>query len=480
MDNSMSRDTCRNAFQSSREPIGGASMKIRKRLIALLVLLAFVVAGCSATPKFTKIAGTVVNENGRPMPKVGVIIGSSLAQTNSAGQFTLQAPSQEKQATLLINGYRPQTLPLNLGGESQAIILTAKPAKPTRRSGSEVDYILLLDSTERKGITSASPFTYLAGNDAKEAARQHAGILNLNEAVEYLSPETLQELCRILKARHIVWINKDLSDHLQIFSARTNEIHSLPLKNGKTRSISSTLASALRTDFLQAKQKPYGTEARLAREVTTYMEQIYEITYGGSDIRRIEEVAAPVIAVSERPNLPFTFGILETSEYNAYALPGGYIYITRPLLEMLDSDDEVAAVIAHETSHITHVHAVKSYDRQVALTVAGVFLAVATGDAESSFDFVNAIGDIIKVGYSKDQEYDADRTGLRYISRAGYDPQAMVSLLTKLEDLEYRLTGGRQGYSRTHPATKKRIQQVREKLDSIHYYRFFDMYIQSL
>ena len=117
-------------------------MKIRKRLIALLVLLAFVVAGCSATPKFTKIAGTVLNENGRPMPKVGVIIGSSLAQTNSAGQFTLQAPSQEKQATLLINGYRPQTLPLNLGGESQAIILTAKPAKPTRRSGSEVDYIL--------------------------------------------------------------------------------------------------------------------------------------------------------------------------------------------------------------------------------------------------------------------------------------------------------------------------------------------------
>jgi len=135
MDNSMSRDTCRNAFQSSREPIGGASMKIRKRLIALLVLLAFVVAGCSATPKFTKIAGTVLNENGRPMPKVGVIIGSSLAQTNSAGQFTLQAPSQEKQATLLINGYRPQTLPLNLGGESQAIILTAsQPNLPGARA----------------------------------------------------------------------------------------------------------------------------------------------------------------------------------------------------------------------------------------------------------------------------------------------------------------------------------------------------------
>ena len=232
-------------------------------------------------------------------------------------------------------------------------------------------------------------------------------------------------------------------------------------------------------DDLAVGQRPEGTEAKLAREVKNYMERMYDVTYTGPDIRRIERVASPVIAVSERPNLHFTFGILETPEYNAYALPGGYIYITRPLLEMMETDAELAAVLAHESAHITHVHAVKGYERQVALTVAGVFLAVATGDADS-YDFVQTIGDIITVGYSKDQEYDADATGLRYIARAGYDPEAMLSLLHKLSDLEYRLTGGRRGYSRTHPATENRLKQVKAKLPTVEYYRFLDEYLLSL
>ena len=98
----------------------------------------------------------------------------------------------------------------------------------------------------------------------------------------------------------------------------------------------------------------------------------------------------------------------------------------------------------------------------------------------SSFDFVDAIGGIIKQGYSKEQEYDADRTGLRYMTRAGYEPDAMLSLLAKLQELEYRLTGGRQGYSRTHPATKQRVQQVKDRLHIVEYYRFIDMYLQSI
>ncbi|NMB45035.1 MAG: M48 family metalloprotease [Firmicutes bacterium] len=456
-------------------------MRTRRRWITTLVLLVVLVAGCSQTPKVTRIAGTIIDTEGKPISKAGLLIGSSMTKTNSAGQFSISALSGESQAILLAKGSCPQILSLNLGQDAQTVTLTANPGKPTKRSGSTVDYILLFDSLRSTDITGDSRFTYLTGNDVRKASLTHAGIINLNEAVEYLSPEALHSLCQILKTRHLVWINQDLKDHLQVFAADSRQISNLPFKQRRgVKQINALLANSLRGRDSSRGQYPEGAEARLAREVKSYMERMYDVTYSGPDLERIKRVAKPVIEVSERPNLLFTFGILEAPEYNAYALPGGYIFITRPLLEMMESDAELAAVLAHESAHITHVHAVKSYERQVALTVAGVFLTVATGDIESSFDFVQAIGDIMTVGYSKEQEYDADATGLRYISRASYDPTAMLSLLTKLQDLEYRLTGRRRGYSRTHPATENRIKQVKAQLSTNEYYRCLDEYLQTL
>lgn len=218
-------------------------------------------------------------------------------------------------------------------------------------------------------------------------------------------------------------------------------------------------------------------EARLARQVTAYIESRYRITYSGEDVQRIRRVAAPIIAVSERANLKFTFGILETSEYNAFALPGGYIFITRPLLDLLETESELAAVIAHEAVHITHMHAVKDYRRKIGAAVAAVFLAVATGDVERSFDLVDFFDGLITEGYSKSQEYDADRTGLKYMSKAGYDVRDMVTLLNKLLALERRLSGGRLYYSRTHPPTQARISQVEDGMRTVRYYQFLGEFL---
>lgn len=455
-------------------------MHIRKRLVALLVLMVLLVTGCTQTPKVTKIAGTILDDRGKPIPDAGLLIDSNMTKTNAAGQFSITALAGENQAVVLVSGHSPQIIPLNLDQEAQTVTLTARPGKPTKRSGNTVDYILLLDSIRNTDITTSPSFAYLTGDDVKEAARIHTGIPNLTKAVEYLSPAAMQSLCKVLKTRHLVWINRDLKGHLQVFSAQSCKISNLPFGESRgVKRINELLGDFLRENGSSVGRHPEGTEAKLAREVTAYMEQIYDVTYTGPDIQRIKRVASPVIAVSERPNLRFTFGILEATEYNAYALPGGYIFITRPLLEMMESDAELAAVLAHESAHITHIHAVKGYERQVALTVAGVFLAVATGDMDS-YDFIQAIGNIITEGYSKDQEYDADATGLRYIARAGYEPEAMLSLLTKLKDLEYRLTGGRRGYSRTHPATESRIRQVEAQLPTVEYYKFLDQYLASL
>ena len=87
--------------------------------------------------------------------------------------------------------------------------------------------------------------------------------------------------------------------------------------------------------------------------------------YSGPDVERLKRVARSLVPVTERSNVDFTFGVLEAREYNAFALPGGYVYITRPLLEMLDADTELAAVLAHEMVHICHLHAVRNYERQI-------------------------------------------------------------------------------------------------------------------
>jgi len=455
-------------------------MRVRQHWFVLLVMLALLLAGCSQTPKIVKVAGTVVSENGRPVSNAALLVGSSMAKTSPTGHFTISAPTGESKAVLLVKGHRPQVIPLVLSDEPQALTITAKLDKPIRRSGSTADYLLLIDSLHKTDIPSGADFTYFTGAEMKETALVHAGIADLQKAVQYLSPAAMRVLCNTLGVRYIAWIQKDLDNHLQVFSARSGRITSLPFEESRgVRKLAALLNDFSKNENRFAEERLRGLEASLAEEVRSYMEQLYDVTYTGRDIRRIEKVAEPVIAVSERPNLQFTFGILETNEYNAYALPGGFIYITRPLLEMLESDDELAAVLAHESAHITHIHAIKSYERQVALTVAGIFLAVATGDADTSLDLVRLIGNIITEGYSKEQEYDADRTGLRYISRAGYEPEGMVSLLMKLRELEYRLTGSRYSYSRTHPATQNRINQVKAELPTVEYYLFLDEYLLS-
>lgn len=519
-------------------------LKLRMRLVVLMLLLALVVTGCGQEQTLTSVAGTVVDSQGQPVPNAGVIIGQVVTTTNDKGQFYVSnALSGQGEAIIFIKGHRPTIIPVNLGKEPQTVILEASFLKRTTREGKPTDFILLLDSVRNTDLRTAAEFRFALGSEVAEDAHSLTGIADLNEAAEYLTPDALASLCRILRTRNLVWINENLDEHIQVFNAESKRITNLRFKEVqrtdrdgeryKFRYLASVLNEYLNDDKTEtrvpvvghkksklyhavdanhlpepefrvyfssrakaeaagyrpdplcfgaaaraAKSELDDTEARLAREVTAFMESRYRITYSGKDIQRIKKIAAPIIAVSERANLEFTFGILETPEYNAYALPGGYIFITRPLLDILESDSELAAVIAHESVHITHMHAVKNYNRQVAMVVAGVFLAVATGDVKSSFDFVDAIENIVSQGYSKGQEYEADRTGLRYMARAGYDADAMLVLLRKLKRLEENFGGGYRTYSRTHPPTERRIERVEEAMRKVDYYSFLARYLE--
>ncbi|MEN6614971.1 MAG: M48 family metalloprotease, partial [Syntrophorhabdus sp.] len=176
---------------------------------------------------------------------------------------------------------------------------------------------------------------------------------------------------------------------------------------------------------------------------------------------------------------PFTYGgyhfaILETNEINAFAAPGGIILITRGMIKTTATEDELAAVLAHEVAHVAKkdgIAAIKSARWTQALTVIGTTAAhnYTSGEVSQLVSiFEGSIDDVVKTlvvnGYSRSQEYAADEEAVMTLARCGYDPKALNSFLKRLEQ-KGRASGG--GIMQTHPGTSDRIENISSKTPSI-------------
>ncbi|MCX4239500.1 M48 family metalloprotease [Paraliomyxa miuraensis] len=146
----------------------------------------------------------------------------------------------------------------------------------------------------------------------------------------------------------------------------------------------------------------------------------------------VEEVGAKLAAQSERPRLPWTFRVLDDPTVNAFALPGGYVYVTRGLLVHLRSTDELAAVLGHELGHVTARHGVIQLRKsRVAAASVGLFRVVDPNLRHVGGIAASTAG-LALLKYSRDDEYEADSLGLRYVGRAGFEPAATVSVFDVL------------------------------------------------
>jgi predicted Zn-dependent protease len=162
--------------------------------------------------------------------------------------------------------------------------------------------------------------------------------------------------------------------------------------------------------------------------------------------------------------------VVDSPDINAFALPGGYIYINRGLLAYLNSEAELAAVLGHEIGHVTARHGVKQQSQAQAWNILGQAVAIGTGVGAAG-DLTNILGGAIVSGYGRDMELEADGLGAEYLARAGYDPQAMIEVVKVLKSQEdfardqARLQGrpapsGYHGLFSTHPDNDTRLQQV--------------------
>jgi predicted Zn-dependent protease len=179
--------------------------------------------------------------------------------------------------------------------------------------------------------------------------------------------------------------------------------------------------------------------------------------------------------VSDRPE---TFGgyhflALDSEEVNAFAAPGGLIFVSRGLLACADSEDGVAAILAHEIGHIVKQHGLKAIktarfkDAGLAIGMAAVEELGPSELAKVTAAFSGTIDDItstlVNSGYSRGAEKEADLAAVDILRRAGYDPNALVRML---QAMETRLQPGGPGFAKTHPDPEDRIASIREALGS--------------
>jgi predicted Zn-dependent protease len=185
----------------------------------------------------------------------------------------------------------------------------------------------------------------------------------------------------------------------------------------------------------------------------------------------VDSVGQRLAKQSDLPDLKFTFTVLNSDITNAFALPGGYVYVSRGLLSLASSEAELAGVLGHEIGHVTARHTAQRYSRAVATGIA----STAVGVLESVFLGTNVVGQasaqagqLYLASYSRDQELEADTLGVRYLSRTGYTPTAMSTFLSKLE-AESALTAelaGKPGSTNdfnimaTHPRTQDRVREA--------------------
>lgn len=176
--------------------------------------------------------------------------------------------------------------------------------------------------------------------------------------------------------------------------------------------------------------------------------------------RYVDDVGQKIARVCHRPDISYQFTAVNDKMINALALPGGYIFITRGLLKEMKTEGQMAAVLAHEVGHVIARDTMAALSRQLSMTalLAAAHVGGAPGQAARAADFVSAM---LSLQYSRDDEKEADLTGLSYMIQAGYDPNGMVETMQILDELQ---TLRPIEFFSTHPNPESRISYIKEKI----------------
>jgi len=205
-------------------------------------------------------------------------------------------------------------------------------------------------------------------------------------------------------------------------------------------------------------------EVEMGGRIDAQVRQQYRVESETAAAERVGRLGQRVAAVSDRQDIQYHFALIDSPELNAFAAPGGYVYVTKELVNAAGDDAELAAVIAHEVGHVAAFHSVNEMQRRLGYDI---FRSLMFGDADSPQAVQAAdaaFNGVVMTGFSREDEYEADRLGVKYAAKAGYDPYGLANFFVKLEERQ------RQGivdrafeFLMSHPNTEDRRRKAEKE-----------------
>ena len=204
-------------------------------------------------------------------------------------------------------------------------------------------------------------------------------------------------------------------------------------------------------------------EQKLGKKLSEDIEKKYEVIEDLNQNLLITEIGNKLVEISEMREMKFHFRILKEDGPNAFSIPGGYIYVTYDLFDYIQSDDELAGILAHEIAHVIHNHALKQTRDNTKYTLLTILAVLLTGEPD-----VGVLGKLTTITllnqYSREYEEEADLTAIDLLTKTEYNPVGFLTFLERLYTQEMFKPEVNLGIFQTHPETENRINYVKDKL----------------
>ncbi|RJP14540.1 MAG: peptidase M48 [Candidatus Abyssobacteria bacterium SURF_5] len=208
---------------------------------------------------------------------------------------------------------------------------------------------------------------------------------------------------------------------------------------------------------------PPQEEIRLGQQLSQEIEREQPVLDNPVLQDYISDIGNRIASKTEKPDLPYTFKIIESDEVNAFALPGGPVYVNTGLLKYADNEAELASVLAHEIGHITARHATEQLTTSVGAQILTQIL-LGENPAAATALATNIATSLGMLKFSRNDELEADRLGVRYMFEAGYNPTAMVDFHRKLAAMRESNPSRVMSWFSTHPMSEDRVDTVAREI----------------
>jgi len=210
-------------------------------------------------------------------------------------------------------------------------------------------------------------------------------------------------------------------------------------------------------------ERDLNKEQKLGKKLSEDIEKKYEVVEDLNQNSLITEIGTKLARNSELKGMNYHFKILNIEGPNAFSIPGGYIYVTYDLFDYIQSDEELAGILAHEIAHVIHNHALKQTRDNTKFTLLTILGVLLTGEPN-----VAVLGKLTTITflnqYSREYEEEADLTAINLLIKAGYNPVGFLTFLERLYAREMFKPEVNLGIFQTHPETENRINYVKDKL----------------